>query len=116
MITPMRHVTLICRQEDRSILLDRLREFGAVHVTPVQRDNHDIEKLRSSISDVRNVIQKLSRISEPGAPLDGAAVDVVHLCQSLEDEQKEIAQLQTRVQRERRAWEPFGTIQPSTLK
>ncbi len=115
MITPMRHVTLMCRLEDRSDLLDRLRDFGAVHLTPVQRDHHDIEKLRSRISEVRNVIQKLSRIQEPASPLEGSPVEVVALCQMLEDEQKGMAQLQTRVQRELRAWEPFGTVQPSTL-
>jgi len=115
MITPMRHVTLICRQEDRSDLLERLRDFGAVHVTPVQRDNHEIEKLRARISEVRNVMQKLSQTVEPGEPLEGTPAEVVAQCRKLEEEQKEIVQLQTRVQREHRAWEPFGMVQPSTL-
>lgn len=116
MITPMQHLTLICRQEDRSPLLLQLREFGAVHVTPVSRDDHDLEALRSQLSDVRNVLQKLLRIPEPiGEPMSGTPEEIIAACAKLSEEHKDLSLLQNKILRERRAWEPFGTIQPSTL-
>lgn len=116
MITPMRHITLICRSEDRPALLEGLRDFGAVHLNLPDRENHDIVELRSRLADTRKIVQHLSLIDEPGEPMEDDPGDLVDLCLSLDQEIKAIEQLQARLHREERIWEPFGIVRPHTLR
>ena len=116
MITPMRHVTLICRHEDREAVLDGMRDFGAVHLDLPDRENHNIVELRSRLAETRSVRQHLSVIDAPGKPLTGPSPsELVDLCRSLADELKTIDRLTARLHREARVWEPFGAIRPDTL-
>jgi len=117
MITPMRHATLICRGDDAESLLERLRAFGAVHLHIHMRDNREIESLARHLGHTEHVVKKLERIETPqGAPPSDDPETLVAHGLRIERDRRGIQQLQARLLQEARVWEPFGTIQPDTLR
>jgi V/A-type H+-transporting ATPase subunit I len=112
----MRHVTLICRDEDSPALLEELRSFGAVHLHLPHRGNQDIEEVTERVSDTSGVLQKLSRIEASDSPAEGSPEDLVSRCQTLAAQEREIGVVKAKLYREARMWEPFGNIQPELVR
>lgn len=117
MIAPMRHATLICRGEDAGALLERLRDFGAVHLNFFHRDNHHIETLAKRLNDTEQVVKRLERIEQPAgeSPADDPA-ELVDICDCIDHETRDIRQLEAVLLRESRVWEPFGEVKPEILR
>ncbi len=116
MITPMQHVTLLCRQEDTDRLLTRLREAGLVHLESGRHLNHDLERLEESLKQAEKVIQKLELLPAADDPHDEETpAEILREILCRDQEIKDIAGVQAKLQRERRQWEPFGDLDTRTL-
>jgi V/A-type H+-transporting ATPase subunit I len=116
MITPMQHITLICRRDDAEDLLRELRSFAAMHLELVHRDNHQLEHLTDELKSMRQIIQKLEKIEDPeGEPDIESAEALVPHCQRLEQTAKKLEILEQQLIKEEKAWAPFGQIGYETL-
>jgi vacuolar-type H+-ATPase subunit I/STV1 len=116
MITPMQHITLICREEDTDTLLNELRGFGAMHLKLIHRDNHQLEHLSDELHSIRQIIVKLEQVEAPeGDPEIESAEDLVPFCQRLEQTARELEILDQQLIKEEKAWAPFGPIENRTL-
>lgn len=116
MITPMQHITLICRDEDSETLLQELRGFGAMHLKLIDRDNQQLEHLSEELGSIRQIILKLEQIEEPeGDPDIDSAEALIPYCQRLEQTARELEILDQQLIKEEKAWVPFGRIEHSTL-
>ncbi|MEX2606877.1 MAG: hypothetical protein WD708_05985 [Kiritimatiellia bacterium] len=112
----MQHITLICRDTDAETMLLHLREFGAMHLKLLDRDNHHLEHLAEALKDMRRVIQKLNQVEAPeGSPDLESTEALVPYCQRLEQTAKELEVLDQQLFKEEKAWTPFGRIEHQTL-
>ena len=60
MIVPMKNVTVLCLEADRDAALERLRELGVVHLTPVRPvESDDIEERRKEWDYLRRALEVL---------------------------------------------------------
>lgn len=117
MITPMRHVTLLCRAVDAENTLETLRDAGVVHLRLGHNLNYDVEREEEELAHAQKVIQKLESLPVADA-MDGDDMDPsdrVDEIISRDQEMVDIQTLDTQLAREQRAWEPFGDIEPGTL-
>lgn len=120
MITPMQHLTLLCRSEDKNTLLLTLREAGIVHLNVTRHLNHDLERNEEALKQAENTILKLEQLAadaphtaeEPPAEVPSGIVREI-LCR--EQEIKDIALVDAKLQREQKQWEPFGDLDTRTL-
>lgn len=116
MITPMRHITLICCQEDAQQVLESLQEFGEVHLHSEQVTSHDIEQRTDAIADARAVLQKLQLIETPtGTPPEEPPEACIQRAQRLAQTDKELLALEQKLAKEAHLWAPFGDLSLATL-
>jgi hypothetical protein len=84
MITPMRHVTLICRQDDAQEVLASLQAFGELHLQAEQASSREIEQRMEELTTARSVLQKLQTIESPaGIPPEESPEDCILRAQRL---------------------------------
>ena len=116
MITPMRHITLLCRQEDAHQVLESLQEFGEVHLQAEQVTSHEIEQRADAISLAKSVLQKLQSIEDPeGTPPEESPEACILRAQRLIQTDKELQALDQKLAKEAHAWNPFGEISLDTV-
>ncbi|MCC5847415.1 MAG: hypothetical protein JJU29_04900 [Verrucomicrobia bacterium] len=117
MITPMSHVTLLCRGEDADALLDHLRAAGVVHLDITRKSNRNLERLEQSLEQTQKVIQKLEALpAVDGDPSDMDPEEIVEVLLCREQELKDIQAVDAKLAREEKTWEPFGDLQGDTLR
>lgn len=116
MITPMQHVTLLCRQEDTDALLSGLRDAGVVHLNLTRHLNHDLERHEESLKSTEKTIQKLEQLPPSDTPPEEEEpAEIVREILCRDQEIKDIAVVEAKLQREQKLWEPFGNINTQTL-
>lgn len=125
MITPMRHVTLLCRGEDADALLDHLRAAGVLHLDITRKSNRNLERLEQDLEQTEKAIQKLESLPAvdgeasdmpPQMPPQMPPEEIVRELQCREVELKDIQTVDAKLAREEKAWEPFGDLQGDTLR
>ena len=116
MITPMRHITLVCRVEDAGEVLESVRDFGELHLESESVTSHDLEADAAKLNEVQSVVQKLQTIEEPTgkAPTDDPE-QLVQRCLRLIESAKELSVLDQKLAKEAHTWAPFGSINLNTL-
>ena len=116
MITPMRHVTLLCRAEDSDTLLASLRHAGVVHLNLTRKLNHDLERHEEALKNAEKILQKLETLPPSSSePEEDAPAGIVREILCREQELRDITAVEAKLQRELKQWEPFGTIDTVTL-
>lgn len=100
MIEKMKHVFIICRQQDRNSAVERLGDLGIVHVADVKPPQSDeIEQLRHEESQVEDAIRSIREYAEnshssgqqaeapPGSSQDGSMLTsrIIGLLDELEE-------------------------------
>lgn len=117
MITPMRHITLICRVEDTSEVLESVRDFGELHLVNTANSSHDLEERTEALTRVRGVLQKLQTIEQAqGEAPNGSIEELVQRCRRILESGKELQNLDQKLAREEHIWAPFGSIRKDTLR
>lgn len=73
MIVPMKHVTLLCVANERELALDRLREFGGMHLNLKTSDSADFRNAQSRYDAAKNALHHLEDAAQdvPVTPLSG---------------------------------------------
>ncbi len=119
MIVPMKRITLLCLMRDQDETLNRLRDLGAIHLTPVAPpDSADLNGARVSLEAARAASEILAGQAEPvegsaaGLAVDDVVSETLRLVRQGKDLQGTIEQLQ----RERAAVEPFGQFEPESVQ
>jgi V/A-type H+-transporting ATPase subunit I len=116
MITPMRHVTLLCRADDSDTLLESLRDAGVVHLNLTRKLNHDLERHEEDLKNAEKIIQKLEGLPPSDTePEDESPAEIIREILCRDQELRDITGVETKLQRELKQWEPFGTIDTATL-
>jgi len=116
MITPMRHVTLVCRTEDTEDVLEAVRDFGEFHLQVEHNSSHEVEELSATLSDAKKVLQKLQTVPEPaGAPPSDEPEALIQRGLRLMESTKELQNLDQKLAKEEHTWAPFGTIDLNTV-
>jgi V/A-type H+-transporting ATPase subunit I len=119
MIVPMKRLTLLCLQRDQDTSLDRLRDLGAIHLTPAAPpDSDDWNAARLALEAAQAAAEVLAG---QAAPVDGGAaglaVDaVVSETLLLIRQRKDLQAALDPLQRERAAIEPFGQFEPESVQ
>lgn len=122
MITPMKHVTLLCREDDTAEFLEALRACGAVHLNVTRQLNHDLEREEEALQHAEQVIRKLQTL-----PLDEGALDaggseemspgeIVEEILCREAELRDIQGVDAKLLKEQKRWAPFGDLSGATLR
>lgn len=117
MITPMRHITLICRNEDTAEVLEAVRDFGAVHLQSDQVHNHGLEHLEAELDQTRTVLQRLQAMEAPeGDAPEGDPASLVQRGLRILESGKELQAIDQKLAREEHVWAPFGDVDLSTVR
>lgn len=119
MIVPMKRLTLLCLMRDQDETLNRLRDLGAVHLTPVSvPDSDDLDTARAHLEAARTAAELLAGHAEPlceGAtslPVDEVVAETLRLVR----ERKDIFSTLEQLEREHSAIEPFGPFEPESVQ
>ena len=74
MITPMKKVTIICLDSDKQASLERLREMGILHITPLKNPTgsslnavrNDLLRVQKALESIPDVKKAVSLRAQPG--------------------------------------------------
>jgi len=121
MIEHMKHVTVVCRREDRAATVERLRDLGTVHVRPVHHpESPELEGLaaeRDRTDRAYRAIEARKPIPlEPSAEI--AALDAASITERVLADLAEAAKLQEVLgnwRRVRAQAEPWGSFSLDTV-
>lgn len=121
MITPMRHVTLVCRADDTEGLLHKLQDLGVLHVEFRNMATSSLEGVRMELDDVEEVTAHLSHREEGAVQIspetDGAdPVKVVNDVRVWLERRHKILELDAHLDQEERMWRPFGDVDGGLLR
>lgn len=116
MIVPMQKVTLLCLASDREATLDTLREWGVMHLEPVQApEGKDLDAARARLARVNRALDALPAAAS-GAVASGEPVEqAVENILSALDRQRECSEELEALRQERARLLPFGNFDPQAL-
>ena len=117
MITPMKHVTLLCREADAEAFLEALRESGVVHLHLTRTLNHDLEREEEDLQHAEQVIRKLRALPPASAePEETPPAEIVEEILCRDAELRDIQEVDAKLRKELKQWAPFGDLSGETLK
>lgn len=120
MITPMKKVTILCLDKEREASLEKLREMGILHVTPlVNPTGVKLNAAKSKVMRIRKALEAIpAKAGKDAVALDASvasqpAVEAVHqMVQVKKDATDEISKLHNDLNR----LDNFGNLDPQTVK
>ena len=120
MITPMKKVTILCLDKEREASLEKLREMGILHVTPlVNPTGVKLNAAKSKVMRIRKALEAIpAKAGKDAVSLDASiasqpAVEAVHqMVQIKKDATDEISKLHNDLNR----LNNFGNLDPRTVK
>ncbi len=119
MIVPMKRLTLMCLLRDRAATLERLRDMGAVHLTPVTPPgSEDLDAVRRRLAAARAAAEALPvRDVPPQAASAGAAVEtLVAETLDLVRQRREAQAAIEALLHDRAVIAPFGSFEPASAR
>jgi len=116
MITPMRHVTLICRDEDAETLIDAVHGAGIVHLNTHRTLSREMETHAATLKNAQTVIQKLQELPPVDFdPTDDDPSVIVDHVLRREKVIRDAKAVDAKLLRELKQWEPFGDLDTRVL-
>lgn len=120
MITPMKKVTILCLDKEREASLEKLREMGILHVTPlVNPTGVKLNAAKSKVMRIRKALEAIpAKVGKDAVALDESvasqpAVEAVHqMVQVKKDATDEISKLHNDLNR----LNNFGNLDPKTVQ
>ena len=116
MIVRMKKLTLLCTRASREATLNALRDYGVVHLTPIQPpEGNDLEKAREDFSYIAGALNELppaARAKQTGTPAREAVDEIWKLIRRRETLEEQIETLRQKIRR----YEPFGDFSPAAIQ
>ncbi len=120
MIVPMKKVTLLCLEQDRTAVLENLRDLGVMQLEYAkQPESADIKTLSGTVAEIEKAMLILQmeegKAGPHSAPVQYSGAELVKQILSLQEERAELEKQCIELEREEEALQPWGEFKPSSL-
>ena len=117
MITPMKKVTILCLDSDKQASLEKLREMGILHVTPLKNPTgnalnaakNDLQRVQKALDSIPDAKKSVATSEVSG---ESVIAEVQKLLESRKDAEDRHAEADSALSR----YGIFGNLDPETVK
>ena len=118
MITPMKKVTIICLDSDKQASLERLREMGILHITPLKNPTgSSLNAVRNDLLRVQKALESIPDVKK-AVPLEDSLTGegVVEEVQRLLEVRKNAEDAHAEAEANLSRYGVFGNLDPKSVK